>query len=60
MELFNTPIESIELVLLTILYFIVASITTFDIRVNQAISQGEEERPLPKWVSIFYWLLWIL
>ncbi len=59
MELLNTPVASIEIIVLTILYFLVASITTFDIRVNQAISQGEEEIPLPRWVSIFYWLMWI-
>lgn len=58
MELFNTPVQSTIILILTIVYFIIASITTFDIRINQAIKQGENEYPLPKWVVIFYWLMW--
>ena len=60
MELFNTPAQSAIIVILTILYFIFASITTFDIRINQAIKQGEDEIPLPQWVAILYWLLWAI
>lgn len=61
MELLNTPIESPEIIVLTILYFIVASITTFDIRLNQEILfSGWEETSLPKWVAILYWLLWAI
>ena len=60
MELLNTPIESTEIIVLTVIYFIVASITTFDTRVNQAIKQGEKETALPKWVSIFYFLMWAI
>lgn len=60
MELFNTPVQSTIIILLTVVYFIIASITTFDIRINQAITQGEDEIPLPLWVAIFYWLLWAI
>ena len=59
MELFNTPVQSTIIAILTVLYFIIASITTFDIRIIQAIRQGEDEIPLPRWVAIFHWFLWI-
>jgi hypothetical protein len=58
MELFNTTIGSSSLNVLTVLYFLIASITTFDMRINQSIKQGSNQIPLPKWVGIFYWLLW--
>jgi len=58
MELFNTPIGSSSLNILTVLYFLIASIATFDMRINQAIKQGSNLFPLPKWIGIFYWLVW--
>lgn len=60
MEFFNTTIQSPIIITLTICYFIVAAITTFDIRINQAIKNGEDEIPLPIWVAVLYWVLWIL
>ena len=60
LELFNTPIQSTTIIILTIIYFLIASITTFDIRVNQAFLQGEDVERLPKWVAILYWLLWAI
>ena len=45
---------------MTIIYFLIASITTFDIRIIQAIKQGEDETPLPQWVAILHWLEWAI
>ena len=48
---------------LTIAYFIVASITTFDLRMTQAKRQGTlppDEPMLPAWVGVFDWLQWII
>lgn len=48
---------------LTVAYFLVASITTFDIRLNQAKRQGIlpiDEPTLPGWVSVLYWLQWAI
>ena len=49
------------IIALTILYFILASITTFDIRLMQARKSGvlsSDEDLLPKWVAVFFWLEW--
>ncbi len=46
---------------LTVAYFLLASITTFDVRMTQAKRQGilpPDEPMLPKWVIVFYWLEW--
>jgi hypothetical protein len=46
---------------LTILYFLLASVTTFDIRLTQAKRAGDvpPDEPLPgRWVNIFYWAQW--
>ncbi len=48
---------------LTVAYFLVASITTFDIRITQAKQQGVlplDEPALPTWVAIFPWLQWAI
>lgn len=61
--MFNTPAGSTTVILLTIAYGIFASITTFDIRIIQAKKNGilsPEEPMLPKWVSLIYWLEWIV
>ena len=60
MEFFNTPIESPIIIIITIIYFLSSSITMFDIRINQAIKEGIEIRPLPNWVAYLYWLNWLL
>jgi hypothetical protein len=63
MELFNTPPSSPLVIILTVAYFLVASITTFDIRMIQAKRQGvlppDEPMP-PAWVAVLYWLLWAI
>ncbi len=57
-KFFNMPIGTNIIIILTILYFFVAAITTFDMRINQAIKQGADFIPLPKWLALFYWLMW--
>ena len=55
---YNSPI----LIGLTILFGIIASITTLDIRLIQAKKSGAlpvDEPGLPKWVSILYWIEWL-
>ena len=49
------------IICLTAAYFLVASITTFDIRKTQARKQGvlaPDEPELPAWIAIFAWLQW--
>lgn len=49
------------IIALTVAYFLVASITTFDIRMTQAKRQGAlppDEPMLPAWVALFAWLQW--
>lgn len=41
------------IILLTVAYFIVASITTFDIRMTQARRDGTLP---PAWIAVFAWL----
>jgi hypothetical protein len=44
---------------LTIAYFIVASITTFDLRMTRAKQEGvlpPYQPLLPGWVAVFYWM----
>ena len=51
------------LIILTVLYFFVASITTFDIRMTQAKWQGtlpSDELTLPVWVGVFHWVEWAI
>ncbi len=54
-----TPI----VIVLTVAYFLVASVTTLDIRLIQARKQGilpADEPMLPSWVGIFGWLQWAI
>jgi len=60
MELFNTPIESPVIILITVLYFFTSSIEVFDIRVNQAIKDGTDIEPLPQLIGLIYWLNWFI
>lgn len=62
-SLFGTPYNSPVLIALAIAFGIVASITTLDIRIIQAKKNGTlsaDEPLLPKWVSIFHWLEWLI
>ncbi len=48
---------------LTIAYFIVASITTFDIRLIQAKREGKlppDQPMLPAWTTVFHWAQWAI
>jgi hypothetical protein len=48
---------------LTIAYFLVASVTTFDLRLTQAKRQGTlppDEASLPEWVGLFAWMQWAI
>jgi hypothetical protein len=48
---------------LTVAYFLVASITTFDIRLIQAKRDGilpPGEPMLPTWVGVFAWMQWAI
>ena len=57
------PFASQTLILLTIAYGVMSSITTFDIRLVQAKKYGSlpsDEPDLPKWVAILYWIEWII
>lgn len=54
------PFTSLIYLTLTALYFFVASIVTFDIRLIQARKfQGVDYGELPRWVGIFHFLEWI-
>jgi len=61
--LFETPIDSPVLIILTIIYFITSSITTFDKRLIQAVKSGaipEDEEILPPWIGIISWFHWAI
>ncbi len=60
MELFNTPIESPVIIIITIIYFITSSIETFDLRLTQAKKAGQDVEQLPTWVNFFYLASWFL
>jgi len=48
---------------LTVAYFFVASIITFDIRMTQARRDGRlpsDEPMLPAWVGVFVWMQWAI
>ncbi|HRN70873.1 MAG TPA: hypothetical protein PLS49_06870 [Candidatus Woesebacteria bacterium] len=60
---FDTPLNSPILIILIITYGLVASITTFDLRLVQAKKKGlllEDEPTLPSWIGVFYWIEWII
>lgn len=49
------------MIILTIIYFLAASITTLDIRLIQAQKfEGQDFGTLPAWTGIFHWLQWAL
>lgn len=59
MILFNTSIYSPVLIVVTILFALTSSITTFEKRLIQAKRSGDlpaDEPLLPTWTIIFYWL----
>lgn len=59
--LFSTPITSPIVIILTIIYFICESITTYDTRLIQAQRDGfsqENETMLPTWVGFFVFIGW--
>jgi len=60
-ELFNTPVSSWIIIVLTITYTVTSAITTFDIRLIQAKKSGAlhpDEPMLPGWVGIIAWFHW--
>jgi len=55
---YDYPFTSPLYLILTVAYFLVASITTLDIRLMQAKSRGEDFGELPPWVGIFPFMQW--
>jgi len=52
-------LKSSLLAVLTVAFFLTASITTFDKRLTQAKKRGElpsDEPSLPRWVALLYWI----
>ncbi len=61
MNLFNAQTNSPILIILTIVFAITSSITTFDKRLIQAKKAGtlpQDEPMLPSWVGVISWLHW--
>lgn len=61
MILFDTPITS-TVIILTTVYFICESISTFETRIIQAKRDGRlppDEPLLPDWTVAFIWIGWI-
>ncbi len=59
--MFEYPYWSPIYIGLTILYFLAASVVTFDIRLTQARRfDGQNFGELPKWTILFYWLQWLV
>lgn len=56
--MYDYPITSPLYQTLTILYFLVESIVTFDVRLIQAKRQGEDFGLLPPWTGIFIYIGW--
>lgn len=57
------PYDTATLIGLTVAYGVISSITTFDIRLIQGKKNGTlplDEPDLPKWITILYWLEWII
>lgn len=55
-ELIKTAIYSPTVLILTVIYYFAASITTFDIRLIQAKRTGSRVPMLPSWVAIFIFI----
>lgn len=56
-EIIRAPLESPLLLWLTIAFFVVASVVTFDKRLTQAKKAGvlpDDEPSLPQWVGVFF------
>lgn len=63
MELFYTPIDDPALIILTVVFAVTASITTFDKRLLQARKSGVitmHQPILPNWVGVIGWIHWII
>lgn len=61
MVISNTMISSPILIILTVVFAITSSITTFDKRLIQAKKAGtlpQDEPMLPSWVGVISWLHW--
>lgn len=61
MKWFNTPINSPLLIILTVVFFLLSSLTTFDMRMIQAKRRGDipaDDELLPKWTGIFIYIEW--
>ncbi len=59
--MFDIAINSPTLIVLTIIYVITSSITTFDTRLIQARLHSEiplNHPMLPKWIGLVWWLHW--
>lgn len=57
------PHDTAAIIVLTVAYVIISSITTFDTRLIQGKKNGTlpaDEPGLPKWTAILYWLEWII
>ncbi len=62
MELFTTPPNSPILAALIIVYFLLAAVTTFEIRVIQSQKSKVQQAgqvSLPAWTGIFAYLMWL-
>ena len=55
--------NSTTIIILTVVYFILSAITTFDIRMIQARRDGTlppDEQMLPDWAGVFVWINWVV
>ena len=62
MNLFNTPTNMPIIIVLAIVYFVCAAITTFDTRIIQAKKAGflpENESQVPEWTGLFGIVMWL-
>ena len=68
LDILNAPLDSPTILVLSVAYFLVASIRIYDVRLVQAKERGDYykvaeragDRTLPEWVNAFHWLGWIL
>ncbi len=57
----NTPSNSPALIICTVIFFITASITTFDVALINAKKSGDlppDEPVLPNWTGLIIWFHW--
>lgn len=58
-DLFTTTIQYPTIPILTIIYFFVESIVTYDMRINQYLmTKSSTVKKLPSWVAIFIFIGW--